>query len=165
MTDTAKNAAARLFDLIPPAMPLEVLEQYGLNVTIPQAQTITKEILTLSAYWVRCALQAGMPEQFGNTIWQCMNEYIQQHWESKFGLEMESLEKFLGEIDQRHGDWDELTRRGAEPITVLSQAAMDLDEKSLVPQGHQQSLVALFLDFVPLDEIGAIAEAIEEGMC
>ena len=93
-----------------------------------------------------------------------MTEHLQQHWESKFGLERVSFETFLGERDTRHAAWDELTRKGGEPITVLSQAASDLDEQGLVPQGTQPYLVALFLDFVPIDEIGPVAEAIEEGI-
>lgn len=165
MTEPAKNAAARLFNLITPAMPLEVLEGYGLNLTIPQAQAITQELIALSAFWIRCALQAGIPEQFGKTIWQSLTEHLQQDWENKFGLAMLSFDKFLGEMDARHAAWDELTRMSAEPITVINQAASDLEEQGLVPQGHQQFLVALFLDFVPIDEIGNVAKTIEEGRC
>ena len=164
MTQAARTAAARFFDLIPPAMPLEVLEEYGLTVTIPQAQTITKEIIALSAYWIRCALQAGIPEQFGKTIGQCLTEHIQLHWESKFGLESFSFEGFLGEMSTRHAAWDELTRKGGKPFTVLSQAAKDLEKQDLVSRDNQQCLAILFLDFVPIDEIGALAEAIEEGI-
>lgn len=165
MTDPGKNAADRLSELIPPAMPLEVLGEYGLNVTIPQAQAITKEMIALSAYWIWCALQAGIPEQFGKTIWQSIKDHIQQDWESKYGLEEFSFDQFLVEMQTRHSCWEEIERNGGEPITVISQAACDLDDRCIVPQGNQQYLVALFLDFVPIEEIGAVAEAIEEGTC
>ena len=95
LTQSAENAATRLFVLIPPAMPLDVLEEYGLAVTIPQAQAITQEIIALSTYWIRCALQAGIPEQFGKAIEQCITQNLQQQWESKFGLGMFSF-RFLG---------------------------------------------------------------------
>ncbi len=165
MNQSAQTAAVRLFELIPPAMPLEVLEEYGLTVTIPQAQVITKEIIALSMYWIWCALQAGIPDQFRTTIRQCLTEDIQQHWESKFGLEALSFDRFLAEMDTRHASWDNLTRKGGEPFMVFRQASMDLEEQDLVPQDKEEYLVALFLDFVPIDEIGAVTEAIEEGTC
>ena len=67
-------------------------------------------------------------------------------------------------MNRQQASWDEITRKGGEPFTVFSQAARDLDRQGLVLPDKEQCLVALFLDFVPIDEIGAVAQAIEEGV-
>ena len=162
MTHPAKTLAARLFDLIPPALPIEVIEEYGLTANVSQAQAITQEIILLSAYWIRYALRAGFPTPFGDMVEHQLVDHLQEHWESKFGLGEFSFEEFLETMRSRHKTWNQFTEQGAESIILCHQAIIELENQGALLDGKENSLLALLVDFVPVDELVEVVATIEE---
>jgi hypothetical protein len=76
MAHTPREAAESLYAAMPHAMTLDLLREYGLEVTSEQARHITEEALSLNLYWIHTALQAslraGDAERVSRELTQCI---------------------------------------------------------------------------------------------
>ena len=164
MSAHCQQQAAILFNLIPPAIAPDFLEDYGLTVSREQAQSITWEIVLLSTYWIHCALQAGIPEQVGKDLWEQIERQLKERWESRFGFVHRPINQFFSDLETRTEAWNAIAAQGGEPIIILTETASDMESKGLVSRGEKPKLLVFLLDLVPIVEIGQMAAEIEQGM-
>lgn len=165
MSEFSYNQAAHtFFHLIPPSLAPDFLLDYGLEVSQDQAQSITWEILLLSSYWIRCATHAGIPQEAGEAIWEGVLEQIRNRWENRFGFVHRSIDQFFEDMKHKFEAWHAITQQGGEPIAILTKVASDLESEGVIPRGEEQKLLVLFLDLVPIEEIGQVAAEIEQGI-
>lgn len=164
MTVPYQHEAETLFNLIPPALAPDFLEDYGLAVSREQAQSITWEIVLLSTYWIKSALQVGIPEQAGKDIWEQVQVQVRHRWESRFGFVHRPIKQFFLDMDAKFQAWDDITQQGGEPIAVLTEASSALETEGHIPRGKEQQLLVVLLDLVPIEEIGQAAAEIEQGL-
>lgn len=164
MTEPHQQEAETLFNVIPPALAPDFIEDYGLSVSREQAQSITWEITLLSTYWIRCALKVGIPEQEGEEIWEQVLAQIRNRWESRFGFVHRPIEQFFSELESKGKDWNSIAKQGGEPIAILTEAASDMELCGIIPRGEEQKFLVVLLDLVPIEEIGQIAAEIEQGL-
>jgi hypothetical protein len=164
MTLPYEQEAATLFNLIPPALATDFLEDYGLAVSREQAQSITWEIVLLSTYWIKCALQVGIPEQAGKDIWAQVQAQVRQRWESRFGFVHRPIEQFFSDMEIKYLAWDDIAQQGGEPIAVLTEVSSALETEGHIPRGKEPQMLVLLLDLVPIEEIGQAAAEIEQGL-
>ena len=157
------QAAETLFNVIPPAIAPDFLEDYGLTVSQEQAQSITWEIVLLSTYWIKRAIQVGIPEQAGTEIFEHVQTQVRERWESRFGFVHRPIEQFFSDIETKHRVWDHMADQGGKPIAILTQVADTLESEGTIPRGEDHKLLVLLLDLVPMEEIGQAAAEIEEG--
>jgi hypothetical protein len=158
-----EQAAETLFNVIPPAIAPDFLEDYGLAVSQEQAQSITWEIVLLSTYWIKHAIQVGLPEQIGTEIWEHVQIQIRERWENRFGFVHRPIEPFFSAIETKYRVWDHIANQGGEPIAILTQVASTLESEGIIPPGEEHKLLVLLLDVVPMEEIEQAAAEIEEG--
>ncbi len=158
-----EQGAETLFNVIPPAIAPDFFEDYGLTVSQEQAQSITWEIVLLSTYWIKRAIQVGIPEQAGKEIWEHVQTQVRERWESRFGFVHRPIEQFFSDIETKHRAWDHMGNQGGEPIAILTQVAGTLESEGTIPRGEEHKLLVLLLDLVPMEEIGQAAAEIEEG--
>jgi len=160
---THNQAAETLFNVIPPAIAPDFLEDYGLTVSQEQAQSITWEIVLLSTYWIKRAMQVGIPEQAGTEIWEHVQTQVRERWESRFGFVHQPIEQFFSDIETKRRAWDYIADQGGQPIAILTQVASTLESEGTIPPGEEHKLLILLLDLVPMEEIKQAAAEIEEG--
>ncbi len=55
---TPAEAADALYQLIPRRISVEMMADYGIDVTEEQAGEVTREILSFTLYWVSAAINA-----------------------------------------------------------------------------------------------------------
>ena len=164
MSHTHEEAAEKLFTLIPPALAPDFLEEYGLTVSREQAQSITWEIVLLSAYWIKCATQVGIPNEVGKRIWEQVQAQVRNRWESRFGFVHRPIEQFFSDAEIKYAAWDDIAQQGGEPIAILTEAAAVMESDGNIPRGEEQKLLVVLLDLVPIEEIGQAAAEIEQGL-
>ena len=164
MTDLAHQTAKELVRLIPPAIAPDFFEDYGLTLTTEQAQAITKELLALSMYWMTCAIRVSIPEPVCGQMHRAIREHIREKWSSKFGLGHVPIDQFFALMERKHQTWEHMTQQGGEPIAVLSEAARGLEDDHVIASQDRQKLLAVLLDLVPIDEIGALIAELEETL-
>lgn len=164
MAQQHQQSAEVLFNLIPPALAPDFLEDYGLTVSREQAQSITWEVVLLSTYWIKCATQVGIPDEAGKEIWELVQTQVKQRWESRFGFVHVPIEQFFSEMGPKFSTWDSIAEQGGEPIAILTEAAADMESEGTIPRGEEQKLLVVLLDLVPIDEIGQTATEIEQGL-
>ncbi|MDD9859011.1 MAG: hypothetical protein OXU40_01000 [Nitrospira sp.] len=164
MTDQANQTAHALFDLIPPAVAPDFLKDYGLVMTPRQAQALTTMLLSLTTYWITCAIRVSIPEPVGSRMHQIIQERIREKWGSRFGLVHVPMEQILPVMEQQHHTWERLVRQGGEPIAVLHEAAGSLATEGMMASPDEQKILAVLLDLVPIEEIGTHVTALEHSL-
>ncbi|MCY3729021.1 MAG: hypothetical protein OXF97_08520 [Nitrospira sp.] len=164
MTEHAQQTAKALVQLIPPSVAPDFLEEYGLTLTAQQAQAVTKELLALSLYWMTCAVRVSIPEPVCSQMHEAIHKQVREKWGSRFGLVHVPIDEFYAAMERKHRTWEDITQQGGEPIAVLSAAAEGLVDDDVVPVHGRQSILAVLLDLVPIDEIGELVAELEETL-
>ena len=164
MTEHAQETAKALVQLIPPSVAPDFLEEYGLTLTTQQAQTLTKELLALSLYWITCAVRVSIPEPVCSRMHQTIHEQVREKWGSRFGLVHVPIDEFYAVMERKHRTWEDIAQQGGEPIAVLSDAAEGLEDDHVIASHDRQNMLAVLLDLVPIDEIGELVAELEETL-
>lgn len=164
MTEQAQETAKALVQLIPPSVAPDFFEEYGLTLTAQQAQTVTKELLALSLYWITCAVRVSIPEPVCSRMHEAIHEQVHEKWGSRFGLVHVPIDEFYAAMEGKHRAWEDITQQGGEPIAVLSDAAEGLEDDGVIAAPDRQNMLAVLLDLVPIDEIGELVAELEETL-
>ena len=161
---TPKEAAEALLSVIPHAVPSATLEEYGIEGSAYQAQEFTKELLSLSLFWTGCALRVGAPDPIGKTIFEELYQCIRRTWVTDFELGEVPVDEYFQEVEHRRSTWEEITQQGGDPIAVISESSNFLESKGVTRPEDHQKVLGLLADLVPMEEIGEVAERIENEM-
>ena len=164
MSEHYQQKATTLFNLIPPALAPDFLEDYDLTVSQEQAKSITWEVVLLSAYWIHCALDVGIPKRASKAIWEEVQCQFKDRWESRFGFVHRPIDQFFSDLEIRAEAWNNIVDQGDEPIAILTKAASDMESKGFVPRGEEPKLLVFLVDLVPVEDIGQMAAEIEQGI-
>ena len=164
MTDHAHQTANALFDLIPPAVAPDFLKDYGLDLTPGQARAMTTMLLSLTLYWINCAIRVSIPEPVCGHMFRVIQERVSEKWGSRFGLVHVPIAQARSVMETQHQTWEHLVRQGGEPVTVLHDAAGRLAADEIPASSDEQKILAVLLDLVPIEEIGAHVAELEQTL-
>ncbi len=153
---TPYQAAEALYAMIPHAVPRATLEEYGIDTTPDQARQITREVLSLSLFWVYSALEVTLPKARQERVSGELRQRLVKSWQSEFGQEGHDVEPYLEELEGRRSIYDGVVREGGTPVMVFAEAASILESGGVVPSEDRQKILALLLDLVPVDPIGEL---------
>jgi hypothetical protein len=160
MAQTFLEAAESLYTVMPRAMSLDLLKEYGLEVSAEQARRITKEALSLSLYWVQGALHAKLRTEDAERVLTEVERCIAAGWKD-FGLDESEPAAVLQEARSKCADYDRIVQEGGSPIAVLGEAAATLEFAGAIEEGDRQKLLALFIDIVPVETFGDLMATVE----
>ena len=154
----------RIFQVIPTSLSQSTLEEYGVSVSDEQTEHIAREILTLSLFWIGCALRVSLKEAQHQEIFDDLCECIREQWEETFALPESGVDDFFDSLPQARATYLQMTRGGAEPVEVLQHATDLLEARGMIRAEERQNALALLIDFVPVDEVGEVIGEIEEEL-
>jgi hypothetical protein len=160
MLRTPQEAADALYDAIPHAITRATLEDYGIEAEPGQAQQITQELLSLSLFWIHCALEIVLPPRQREQVLDELRRRIVDGWVGDLALDGKEASRFFREAEVRHGVYMQATREGASPIAIATETAALLAANSGVRREDQMKAFALVSDLMPVDELGALADDI-----
>ena len=164
MPETPEEMVKEFYAVLPQRLPSATLGDYGLELSSSNLQRITQEILSLSLFWMEQALRVALSQDLAEHISKGIRQSIQERWETDFGLNPEHFMGFFERMEHQHGLWEELTKHGGETIAVLGEASSSVDLEGTIGAQDRQNLLALFLDLVPIEELGEIAARIEADL-
>lgn len=153
---TPFQAAEALYAIIPHAVPRATLEEYGMDTTTDQARQITREVLSLSLFWVRSALQVVLPKTSKERVLGELRQCLVKSWQSELGQEGHDVEEYFEEMEGRRSTYDGVVQEGGTPVMVFTEAAAILESGGAVPSEDRQKILALLLDLIPVDPIGEL---------
>ena len=158
---TAAQAAEAFYTLMPHGVSRATLQEYGIDASPEQAQQITRELLSVSLYWISCALKARLPDKDCQRVLGELRQRLAGAWESELGLAGHDADDYFVEVEKRCATYDKITQEGGPPVVVLSETAAILESAFAGASADRQKLLALLFDLVPVDEYGGVLEDIE----
>ncbi|RMH32725.1 MAG: hypothetical protein D6690_13265 [Nitrospirae bacterium] len=159
MSDPFRQAADQLIDTFPCTVEPEILADYGLMLTEPQRQDVHWMMVVLWLYWVNCGLRVSVPKEPANEIERIISYRVEDFKKSHGGWAHD--EDVHAMVERLHTQWDHITKSGNEPIAVLSHAVSVLEDRGTIKERERHQVLAFFLDYVAIEEIGSVLIAIE----
>jgi len=160
MLRTPHEAAEGLYAAIPHALTRATLEDYGIEAEAGQAQQITQELLSLSLFWIHCALEAVLPPRQREQVLGELRGCILSGWGSDLALVGLDAQGYFQEAEERRRIYAQAMQEGASSVMIATEAAAILVANSAVRREDQMKALALVTDLVPVDELGELADQI-----
>ena len=149
---TPAEVADALYKLIPRRVSVELLSEYGIEGQEEHEETMTRELLSFTLYWVHAAVNAHIPRKYREVLFQRVLELIQADWAATFKLASVKWEDYLVEMEERRalyapvGDYEGGAMAASEEISDL------LENQCLIQPEDRPKLLVLLPDLVPLDK-------------
>jgi hypothetical protein len=153
---TPYQVAEALYAMIPHAVSRATLEEYGIDGTPDQVRQITREVLSLSLFWVYSALEVTLPKSSQERVFGELRQRLVKSWQSELGQEGQAVEEYFEEMEGRRSTYDGVVRDGGTPVMVFAEAADILESGGAMPSEDRQKILALLLDLIPVDPIGEL---------
>jgi hypothetical protein len=157
MSEHLREIAEQFHAAIPPALSLDTLTEYGVQVSLDQSQQITREMLSLSLYWIHSALKAHLPANITEQIFGELQQRIGKGWESEWRFQEHDLTSYWMEMKQRLQSYDQMVHEGGAPPSLYLEAAALLESAQVIQADDRQKLLALFIDLIPIETFGELA--------
>jgi hypothetical protein len=137
---------------------VQQLEEYGIEATIEQAQSITQEVLSLNLFWVFAAIEAHIPQKYQSALSDLILVSIEARWGTTVPVGSASWTAYLNDWQERRRRYSRLVEEGMSPLAVSAEAAALMEENRLVKDAERRNLLTLLIDFVPVDIYGRLLE-------
>ena len=160
MAHTPREAAESLYKAMPHAISLDLLSDYGLDVSPDQARHITLETLSLSLYWIHTAIRSTLRAGEAKRVVTELAQRIRLGW-SDFDIQERDHAAALDEAKHRHVGYARIVQEGGSPIAVFGESAGALEFSGTIEAGDRQKLLALFIDMIPVDTFGEVVAGFE----
>ncbi|RMH09001.1 MAG: hypothetical protein D6704_02120, partial [Nitrospirae bacterium] len=119
------DIAEKFVALLPSPLTPTTLEEYGLTSLSAHTETLSTVVLSLSLFWVDCALRVALPVELQAECRQAIRQRVEGLWAPIFTRAGSSCERFWAELPARHNLYESIMRQGGEPAAVLSVAAQE----------------------------------------
>jgi hypothetical protein len=160
MASTFREAAESLYAAMPRAMSLDLLGEYGLELTPEQAGHITEEVLSLNLYWIHTALQASLRAGEAERVSRDLAQCIEQGWKD-FDVPGRDQAAAFEEAQNRRAGYEQIVQEGGSPIAVFGESAGSLEFSGVIEAGDRQKLLALFIDVISVEAFGELVGSLE----
>jgi len=163
MPDSQTRIAGALYAVFPRAVSPATLAEYGIDANPAQAQRLTRELLSLSLFWARGAVEVVLPPKDVARILDTLRARVAESWDVELGLAGQDRTAYFAEQEERGRTYQAIIKKGGEPIAVVSEAAALLVHEGVVRPEDRGKVLALLTDLTPVDELGEVIQEIEEG--
>ncbi|MDX1411332.1 MAG: hypothetical protein R3351_04180 [Nitrospirales bacterium] len=164
MPGTPQDMIEQFCSILPQRLTSAILEEYGLELQPSTIQRTTQEILSLSLFWMDQAVRVTLPQELTSSLLEGISQSVRGTWTTDYELDPDEEAHFFRRMPHQHENWEKIVRQGGEPIAVLSEAVSSLEAENIIGSEDGQNLLAVFLDLVPIEEIGEMARGIEEEL-
>jgi len=161
MLNTPQELVEQFRSTLPPGLSSPILQEYGLDLPPSTVQRMTQEILSLTLFWMEQAIRVTLPKDLASQVLDGVFRLVRETWNTEYELNPDDEITFFKVMKQEHLGWEEIVKGGGEPIAVFSEVVSSLELDGPIGSEDRQKLLALFLDLVPIEEIGEIAGKIE----
>ncbi len=156
-----RQVAQALYSAMPHALSAETLQEYGIAALPDQARAITREVLSVSLFWIHTALDALQSPPTRDRTFLELQGVIRSRWAIDLNMDSDDLAPYVDEFETRQAAYMQLTREGASPVSVFSETAAVLESNGVIRPEDQSKVLALLIDVVPVEAFGDILEDLE----
>ncbi|NKB81278.1 MAG: hypothetical protein GKS05_05195 [Nitrospirales bacterium] len=161
MNDTPAHVAEQLIAVIPPPLSRDVLHDYDLEPTLEQMQMITKAILTMALFWIQSGLPLIVSQRECEGIMVQVRKQISERWGPVYALSDHAVEAYWPQEEAQWAAFARITQQGGEPIAIFGEAVDRLESSGVFPASDVSKLLAVFIDWAPVEEIGDVLAQLE----
>jgi hypothetical protein len=155
---TPRQAAMALVAAMPIGVSVQQLEEYGIEATKEQAQTITQEVLSLNLFWIFEAIEAHIPREYQPALSKLIMDAVEARWGMTVPIGSIDWIAYLEEWQDRRRRYRRLVEEGVSPLAVSAEAAALMEDHHLVKEAERRNLLTLLIDFVPVDTYGRLLQ-------
>ncbi len=149
---TPNEAAEALYKLMPRRISVEIMGEYGIDVSEEQSKDLTRELLSFTLYWVSAAINAHIPRKYRELLFQRILDFIHEDWANEFRLEALKWEDYLVEMEARRAFYSQVGDFEGGAIAASEEISDLLEEQGLIQPEDRPKLLVLLPDLVPLDK-------------
>lgn len=153
---TPAQTADALYKLIPRRISVEMMGDYGIEMTEDQSRDMTREILSFTLYWVNAAINAHIPRKYRDVLFQRVLELIQVDWTTEFKLDTVKWGDYLVEMEERRAFYAQVGDYEGGAIAASEEISDLLEDQGLIEPEDRPKLLVLLPDLVPLDKYQAL---------
>ena len=153
---TPAQTADALYKLIPRRISVEMMGDYGIEMTEDQSRDMTREILSFTLYWVNAAINAHIPRKYRDVLFQRVLELIQVDWSTEFKLDTVKWGDYLVEMEERRAFYAQVGDYEGGAIAASEEISDLLEDQGLIEPEDRPKLLVLLPDLVPLDKYQAL---------
>ena len=153
---TPAQTADALYKLIPRRISVEMMGDYGIEMTEEQSRDMTREVLSFTLYWVNAAINAHIPRKYRDVLFQRVLELIQVDWTTEFKLDTVKWGDYLVEMEERRAFYAQVGDYEGGAIAASEEISDLLEDQGLIQPEDRPKLLVLLPDLVPLDKYQAL---------
>ncbi len=153
---TPAQTADALYKLIPRRISVEMMGDYGIEMTEEQSRDMTREVLSFTLYWVNAAINAHIPRKYRDVLFQRVLELIQVDWTTEFKLDTVKWGDYLVEMEERRAFYAQVGDYEGGAIAASEEISDLLEDQGLIESEDRPKLLVLLPDLVPLDKYQAL---------
>ena len=153
---THTQTADALYKLIPRRISVEMMGDYGIEMTEEQSRDMTREVLSFTLYWVNAAINAHIPRKYRDVLFQRVLELIQVDWTTEFKLDTVKWGDYLVEMEERRAFYAQVGDYEGGAIAASEEISDLLEDQGLIEPEDRPKLLVLLPDLVPLDKYQAL---------
>jgi len=158
---TPAEAAAALFNAMPPPITVSQLEEYGIEASESAAQSVAREILSLNLYWVLAAIDAHIPTKYRSTIEDALFESIQKEWWSPGKLGADTWNEYHSELTERRKRYAHLVdQEGVSHMGICAETASLMEDHGFISSEDREKMLVLLIDYAPAAEYGRLLDEV-----
>ena len=158
---TPLETAEALFALLPKSLTQKTLDQYGLSFTTEQTQQVSRELLSLSLYWIQSALTAHYKDIGDVLVLPELHRLLRERWTTVFRMPAAGWRTFLTEAEARRRDYLEVAEQGGGRIDIGNRAVARMESDWVIRSEQKAGLLSLIVDLVPMETVGKFVEELE----
>jgi hypothetical protein len=149
---TPAQTADALYKLIPRRISVEMMAEYGIDMTEAQSKEMTREVLSFTLYWVHAAINAHIPRKYREVLFQRVLELIQADWVKEFNLDRLGWDDYVVELEERRAFYAQVGDYEGGAVAASEEISDLLEEQGLLQPEDRPKLLVLLPDLVPLDK-------------
>lgn len=149
---TPAQTADALYRLIPRRISVEMMADYGIDMTEEQSKEMTREVLSFTLYWVHAAINAHIPRKYREVLFQRVLELIQTDWVKEFNFDRLGWSDYVVELEERRAFYAQVGDYEGGAVAASEEISDLLEEQGLLQPEDRPKLLVLLPDLVPLDK-------------
>lgn len=156
---TPTEAAAALFNAMPPPLTVSQLEEYGVEASESTSAQIAREILSLNLYWILAAVDAHIPTKYRAAITEDLYESVRKAWWESGRCRVGIWDEYQPELRERQAHYARLVdQEGISPLGICAETASLIEEQGIISPEDRAKLLVLLIDYAPASEYGRLLE-------
>ena len=130
-------------------------------MTQAQARHITREVLSLTLFWIQSALETLTEKHAQLLVIQSLATKVREAWTTDFQFGAEELAGYFIELEDRQECYMRIVQEGGNHVAVFHEAMWLVENEAALSHEYGTKMLSCLIDQVPVDAFGDLLEDLE----